>query len=52
MPTGSGFTSDNTERFGTLTKPDRVGYNFQGYYTGSNGGGTQYYTSEMNSSRS
>jgi len=33
------------------TAPARTGYTFGGYYTGTNGGGTQYYTNTMASVR-
>ena len=32
---------------GSKTAPGKTGYAFGGYYTGTNGGGTQYYTSAM-----
>ena len=35
----------------TATIPTRTGYTFGGYYTAINGGGTQYYTQAMASSR-
>lgn len=31
--------------------PSRTGFTFGGYYTGTNGGGTQYYTASMTSAR-
>ena len=36
----------------SITKPTKTGYTFQGYYTGKNGSGTQYYTAAGASSRS
>lgn len=35
-----------------ITKPTRTGYTFGGYYTSTNGGGTQYYTAAGASARS
>jgi len=35
----------------TATKPARTGYTFEGYYSATDGGGTQYYTKDMASSR-
>ena len=34
-----------------VVAPTRIGYVFEGYYTGVNGTGTQYYTSNMTSAR-
>ncbi len=34
-----------------MTKPTRTGYTFGGYYTGTNGGGTQYYNANGGSAR-
>ena len=36
----------------SITKPTRTGYVFGGYYTGTNGSGTQYYTAAGASARS
>ena len=45
---GSGGTESVTATFGSampgITPPIRDGYDFGGYYTGSNGEGTKYYT--------
>ena len=35
----------------SITKPTKTGYSFGGYYTETNGGGTQYYTSTGASAR-
>ncbi|NCC91324.1 MAG: hypothetical protein EOM01_13350, partial [Spirochaetia bacterium] len=35
----------------TATAPTRTGYTFGGYYSAINGGGTQYYTKDMESSK-
>ena len=46
---GSGGTSSVTATYGSampsITVPTRTGYTFGGYYTSTNGIGTQYYTS-------
>ena len=34
-----------------ITPPTRSGYTFGGYYTGTNGSGTQYYTADGSSAR-
>ncbi len=34
-----------------VVAPTRIGYVFEGYYTGVNGAGTQYYTASMTSAR-
>ena len=39
--TGWYSNSDATASISTITKPTRAGYTFQGYYTGTNGSGTQ-----------
>ena len=36
----------------SITKPTRTGYTFGGYYTGTNGSGTQYYNANGGSARS
>lgn len=50
---GTGGTSSVTVRNGsampTATAPTRSGYTFKGYYSSSNGGGTQYYDANMKS---
>ena len=33
----------------TATKPSKAGYEFLGYYSSKNGGGTKYYDSNMKS---
>jgi uncharacterized repeat protein (TIGR02543 family) len=52
---GTGGTASVTATYDALmpgaTKPTRNGYGFGGYYTGTNGTGTQYYTSSMTSAR-
>ena len=52
---GSGGTSSVVATFEnampTATAPTRTGYTFGGYYTGTNGSGTQYYTSIMASAK-
>ena len=52
---GSGGSTTVTATFDaampTATIPNRTGYTFGGYYTSTNGGGTQYYTQAMASSR-
>ena len=52
---GSGGTSSVTATYGSAmpsaTAPTRSGYTFGGYYTGTNGTGTQYYTASMASAR-
>ena len=35
----------------SITKPTKTGYTFGGYYTSTNGGGTQYYTANGTSAR-
>ena len=35
----------------SITVPTKTGYTFQGYYTGTNGGGTKYYNSNGTSAR-
>lgn len=45
---GSGGAANTTLTYGSMipysvTPPSRTGYHFGGYYTGMNGGGTQYY---------
>ena len=46
---GSGGTTSITATYGStppsITVPTRTGYTFQGYYTSSDGSGTQYYNS-------
>ena len=50
---GSGGSSSVTVTYGqsmpSATAPTRTGYKFEGYYTGTNGSGTQYYTNTMGS---
>ena len=52
---GSGGTSSVVASFEkampTATAPTRIGYTFGGYYTGTNGSGTQYYTASMASAK-
>jgi uncharacterized repeat protein (TIGR02543 family) len=52
---GTGGSSSVTAYYGsnmpTATAPTRDGYNFGGYYSAVNGGGTQYYTNTMASAR-
>ncbi|MDR3339363.1 MAG: InlB B-repeat-containing protein [Candidatus Symbiothrix sp.] len=52
---GTGGTSSVTATYGSAmpsaTAPERTGYTFGGYYTSTNGSGTQYYTSSMGSAR-
>ena len=53
---GTGGSSGVTATYGsempTITVPTRTGYTFGGYYTGTNGGGTQYYTAAGASAKS
>ena len=53
---GSGGTASATATYGnsmpSITKPTRSGYMFGGYYTSTNGDGTQYYTAAGVSARS
>ena len=55
MQSGSGGTSSVTATYGSsmpsITVPTRSGYTFGGYYTGTNGSGTQYYTASGASAR-
>ncbi|MGD9901715.1 MAG: S8 family serine peptidase [Spirochaetales bacterium] len=52
---GIGGTSTITVTYGQAmpiaTAPTKEGYDFVGYYTGSNGSGTKYYASDMTSFR-
>ncbi len=52
---GSGGTTSITTTYNSAmpsaTAPTRTGYTFQGYFTGTNGSGTQYYTNTMASAR-
>ena len=52
---GSGGTSSVTVTYDSpmpsASRPSRTGYSFQGYYTGTNGSGTRYYTNTMASAR-
>ena len=52
---GSGGTSSVTATYGaampSITLPTRTGYTFGGYFTGTNGAGTQYYTAAGKSAR-
>jgi uncharacterized repeat protein (TIGR02543 family) len=53
---GSGGSTSATATYNSyppsITKPSRSGYTFQGYYTSTGGGGTQYYNSSGSSTRS
>lgn len=53
---GTGGTSLVTATYGqrmpAAIMPEKAGYDFNGFYTGLNGSGTQYYSSTMSSSRS
>ena len=53
---GTGGTSRVTATYGqrmpSAIMPEKAGYDFNGFYTGLNGAGTQYYSSNMSSSRS
>ena len=48
---GTGGTASITATYNSAmpsaTAPTRIGYTFQGYYTGENGSGKQYYTNTM-----
>jgi len=50
---GSGGSSSVNPIYGSpmpsASAPSKTGYGFGGYYTSTNGGGTQYYTSSMSS---
>ncbi len=50
---GTGGTTQVTATFDSAmpsaTAPSRTGYTFKGYYSEQNGGGTQYYAEDMNS---
>ena len=52
---GTGGTASVTATYDspmpTATAPTRTGYTFGGYYTGTNGSGTQYYKADMTSAR-
>jgi len=52
---GAGGSSSVTATYGSAmpsaTAPTRTGYTFGGYYTGTNGTGTQYYNASMGSAR-
>ncbi len=52
---GSGGTGSVTATYGSampgIVSPSRTGYTFGGYYTGTGGGGTQYYTATGASAR-
>ncbi len=52
---GSGGSTSVTATYGsampTATAPTKSGYTFGGYYTATNGGGTQYYNASMGSVR-
>ena len=53
---GTGGTESITATYGLAmpsgkTAPTRTGYTFGGYYTGTNGTGTQYYTAAMASAK-
>lgn len=53
---GTGGTSRVTATYGqrmpSAIMPTKAGYDFNGFYTGLNGAGAQYYSSNMSSSRS
>ena len=53
MQDGSGGTAQVTATFDSAmpsaTAPTKTGYTFAGYYTSTNGGGTQYYNADMSS---
>ena len=53
---GTGGSTSVTATYGSsmpsANAPSRTYYTFGGYYTGTNGSGTQYYTSSMKSNRS
>ena len=55
MQNGSGGSSSVTATYNsampTITVPTRTGYTFGGYYTGTNGSGTQYYNANGGSVR-
>ena len=52
---GTGGSVSATATYGSampaITVPTRTGYTFGGYYTSTNGGGTQYYTADGTSAR-
>ena len=52
---GSGGSSSVTAAYGSampsITVPTRSGYTFGGYYTGTNGSGTQYYNADGTSAK-
>jgi len=52
---GSGGNSSINPIYGSsmpsASAPSKTGYTFGGYYTGTNGSGTQYYSSSMSSAR-
>ena len=52
---GSGGSNSVTATYGSampsMTKPSRTGYTFGGYYTGTNGSGTQYYNANGGSAK-
>ncbi len=52
---GTGGSASVTATYGaampSITMPTRTGYNFGGYWTGTNGTGTQYYTAAGKSAR-
>ncbi len=47
----SSVTATYTQAMPTAIAPTRAGYGFDGYYTGTNGTGTQYYDKDMKSVR-
>lgn len=47
----SSVTATNGSAMPTITPPIKTGYTFGGYYTGTNGTGTQYYTATGASAR-
>ena len=53
---GSGGSNEVTATYGAampaITLPTKTGYDFDGYYTETNGGGTQYYNADGSSARS
>ena len=44
-------TATNGQPMPSITVPTKTGYTFGGYYSGTNGGGTQYYTASGASAR-
>lgn len=48
----SGVTATYGQRMPSAIMPEKAGYDFNGFYTGLNGTGTQYYSGTMSSLRS